>query len=90
MVLGSIAKRIQADVDEGVDITATLHAELPILMGDVRAVFHRMDSQAEKSGLLTCEHVADGLRAEGYSVAVEEVRQLMSRMDISTDGFLQV
>lgn len=54
--------------------------------GKLRELFDDLD--ADHSGVLSLDELCQGLRAQGYNLSNEEVRQLMAEVDVDGNGYV--
>ena len=89
---------VEAEVDVPDDPSAAAHAEAavaaaalgrlcPEIAGEAAAMYQRLD--ADGSGAVSLAELRVGLAREGYATSVDEVRQLLSRVDLDRDGEIQ-
>lgn len=58
------------------------------LTADCRELFKSLDTDA--SNTIEAKELADGLKAQGYSVSQQELAQLMGRVDFDRNGTLDI
>lgn len=56
------------------------------ISGELQQLFVGLD--ADKSGTISREELAIGLRSQGYTVSDSEVQQLLDEVDVDNSGFI--
>ena len=53
-----------------------------------RDLFRQLDT--DNSGGISLQEMSEGLAQQGYSVSLQEVEQLVARLDLDADGHIQM